>query len=79
MLVNYYYVCIRTHDSKPWRQVIGIRLKENEKKKPAGKRVSFFFWRGRTAGAKANLSLTPLQALLAHGFIQRTLAIENTS
>jgi hypothetical protein len=42
MLVNYYYVCIRLHNSKPWRQVTGTGQKENDEKKPAGKRVSFF-------------------------------------
>src|SRR5471032_270706 len=52
MLVNYYYECIRSHDSKPWSQLIGISRKKNDEKKPAAEQV-FFFDGSQTAGAKA--------------------------
>ena len=43
-------------------------------------RSRFLFSRGgHTARAKADPSLPPLQALLTHRFVQRTLAIENTA
>jgi hypothetical protein len=70
MLVNYYYVCIRTHDSKPWRRVIGIGLKENDEKKPADRAGLIFSGGGQIAGAKADPSLAPLQALLTNSFMQ---------
>jgi hypothetical protein len=28
MLVNYYYVCIRLHDSKPWRGANGSQVRK---------------------------------------------------
>jgi hypothetical protein len=69
MLVNYYYVRIRTHDSKPWRQVIGIGLKKNDEKKPAGGRF-FVSEAGKQLEPRLFLSFPPLQALLTYGFVQ---------
>ena len=70
MLVNYYYECIRSHDSKPWRRVIGIDLKKITKKNPLGSRFVFFREAVKPAGSTPFWSFPPLQTLLAHGFVQ---------
>jgi hypothetical protein len=69
MLVNYYYVRIRTHDSKPWRQVIGIGLKKITKKNLLGSRF-FVSEAGKQLEPRLFLSFPPLQALLTYGFVQ---------
>jgi hypothetical protein len=69
MLVNYYYECIRSHDSKPWRQLIGISRKKNDEKKPAAEQV-FFSMAVKPLEPRRFPSFPPLQTLLAHGFVQ---------
>jgi hypothetical protein len=70
MLVNYYYVCIRLRDGKPWWPVIGISLKENDGKKTC-RGAGFFFWQAvKPPEPRLFLSFPPLQTLLTHSFVQ---------